>query len=367
MRWIGSLPNLEQAQRFVRFLRAQGVESAAEKSADEQSRIWIVKEDQVELAQRLLDEFQRSPADARFDSVEPPRPLEALEERASEAEPIRSRITLKPITFLIAVVCVVLLLMQQWQEVNFEREHPAAKKVAFAVLVPIQESLMIQVPPGLLALRNWLATLPADAPDPTEDQMKQVLSSVPAYRGLWGEFQQDLGIQPAQPMGPILPEVRHGQLWRMFTPALLHAGILHLAFNLIWWIYFGKQLEHRLGLGRYLLLVLIGALGSNLAQYLVSGPDFLGLSGVICAQGGFILMRERKAPWEGYPVPRSTMNFLVGFVLIAAILEGLFVLAQAAGSALTVPISLGNAAHIVGGLVGMALGLLPWMRKRSML
>lgn len=351
----------------MRFLRTQGIESAAEKSADEQSRIWIVKEDQVELAQRLLDEFQHHPADARYDTVESPRPIESLEERASEAEPIRSRITFKPITLLISGICIVLLLVQQWQEVKFEREHPASKKVVSAVLVPIQEALMIQAPPGLLALRTWLAALPADAPEPSEEQLRQVVASVPAYRGLWGEFQQDLGIQPAQAMGPILPEVRQGQVWRLLTPAVLHAGILHLAFNLIWWIYFGKQLEHRLGSGRYLLLVLVGALGSNLAQYLVSGPDFLGLSGVICAQGGFILMRERKAPWEGYPVPRSTMNFLVGFVLIAAILEGLFVLAQAAGSGLAMPISLGNAAHIVGGLVGMAIGLLPWMRKRSVL
>lgn len=367
MRWIGSLPSLELAQRFVRFLRTQGVESAAEKSADEQSRIWIVKEDQVELAQRLLDEFQQQPGDARFHTTEPPRPIESLEERASEAEPIRSRVIFKPITLFISLVCIILLIVQQWQEVKFEREHPVAKRAVSAVLVPIQEALMIQVPPGLLALRSWVAALPPDAPEPNEEQLKQVVASVPAYRGLWGEFQQHMGIQPAQAMGPILPEVRQGQVWRLFTPAVLHAGILHLAFNLIWWLYFGKQLEHRLGSGRYLWLILVGALGSNLAQYLVSGPDFLGLSGVVCAQAGFILMRERKAPWEGYPVPRSTMNFLVGFVLIAAILEGLFVLAQVAGSGLEVPISLGNAAHIVGGLVGMALGLLPYSRKRSVL
>jgi len=364
MRWIGSLPTLERAQRFVRYLAKKGIESAAEKSADEQCRVWVVKEDEVEAAQQILEAFQKHPDDPQFETPEPVRPIEALEERASELEPIRSRVSLRWFTLLIAVLCSGLLLVQQWQEVNFERQHPGAA-VGGGVIVPLQEALMIEVPEGLLAVRDWLAQRPAGEPLPTLEQIRTIQASVPEYQGLWGEFEQQLGVRPQQPTGPILPEVRAGQIWRLFTPALLHAGIIHLLFNLLWWIFFGRQLEYRLGALRLSFLVLVSAVVSNLGQYFASGPDFLGLSGVICAMGGFILVREKIAPWEGYAVPRSTLNFLVGFVLLAAVFEGLMVLAQAAGSGVDLPINFGNTAHILGGLAGILVALIPWMRKRS--
>jgi GlpG protein len=366
MRWIGSVSCLEDAQRLVRYLATQGIESAAEKSPDEESRIWVVKEDQVERASQILSEFKQAPRDPRYDTPEPPRPLEALEERASEAEPIQSKVPLGWLTLLIALICCGLLTLQKIQEFQFVSAHPSAMVVG-VVLTPVEEDLLIQIPPGQLALRDWAVKRPADAPKPTREEVEGVLADVPAYRGLWGEFQQDLGVFPQQPKGPILPEVRQGQVWRLFTPSFLHGGIIHLVFNLFWWIYLGKQIEYRLGWGRYLVLILVGALISNLAQYFASGADFLGLSGVVCAQAGFVLSRERIAPWEGYPVPRPTLNFLMGFVLIAAIAEGLIVLAQAAGTAIQLPFGLGNSAHIAGGLAGILVGLLPWMRRRSVL
>jgi GlpG protein len=366
MRWIGSLPSLEQAQRLVRYLAKQGIESAAEKSPDEQCRVWVVKEDQVQAAQAILEAFQKHPDDPQFDTPEPVRPIESLEERASEAEPIRKRIPFRPLTLLIGVVCVVLLLVQQWQEVRFVREVPSAAQVG-GVIVPLQQELMIEVPQGLIAVRDWLVQHPNPPEPPTREELLALRASRPEYSGLWGTFEQSLGVLPEQPTGPFLPEVRAGQIWRLWTPALLHGGMLHLVFNLLWWFYLARQLECRIGMVRFGLLIGGTAVAANLAQYLASGPDFLGLSGVICGLAGFILIRERKAPWEGYAVPRATLNALVGFVLLAAVAEGLLVLAQAAGHTLALPISFGNTAHIVGGLAGMGIALLPCMGKRSAL
>lgn len=49
-----------------------------------------------------------------------------------------------------------------------------------------------------------------------------------------------------------------GQLWRLFTPALLHGSIMHIGFNMYALVVIGSGLERFFGHGRYLLLYLAG-------------------------------------------------------------------------------------------------------------
>ncbi|MBM3199286.1 MAG: rhomboid family intramembrane serine protease, partial [Chlamydiae bacterium] len=99
---------------------------------------------------------------------------------------------------------------------------------------------------------------------------------------------------------------------------------------------------------------------SNTAQYLMSGALFLGYSGIVCGLGGFIWVRQKKAPWEGYGVPKATLLFLLIFILGMALFQvgAFFVMRYYSGGTLSLG-GIGNTSHIVGWLSGMVLARIP--------
>ena len=107
-------------------------------------------------------------------------------------------------------------------------------------------------------------------------------------------------LSPSSSTLPCSKKSRREKYWRLFTPCLLHNDIFHIFFNMIWLVVLGKQMEMRLSLFRYALFILIAAVVTNTAQYLMSGSNFIGFSGVLCAMLTFIWMRQKKTAWEGY-------------------------------------------------------------------
>ena len=114
-------------------------------------------------------------------------------------------------------------------------------------------------------------------------------------------------------------------------------------------------MEKRLGFFKLLVFILITALITDVCQYLMSGPNFLGLSGVIMAQAGFIWMREKKAPWEGYTIQKATLYFLAFYVIAFVLLQIVSFFMERAGMNSIAP-SIANTAHIVGALLGLLMG-----------
>ena len=137
---------------------------------------------------------------------------------------------------------------------------------------------------------------------------------------------------------PISVLVETGQWWRVLGPALIHFSLLHIAFNLLWWWSLGKQIEKSFGLSSLLLLFVFSAVVSNVAQLLVSGANFGGLSGVVYALVGCVWWLGWLKPNWGLSLPKP----IVGFLLVWLVVGYLDVL----------PVHMANTAHTVGLICG---------------
>ncbi len=163
------------------------------------------------------------------------------------------------------------------------------------------------------------------------------------------ELMSELLIAP--PGSQTLEKVREGQIWRLVTPIFLHGNFLHLGFNVyIFWIL-GGVIERLKGSGHLLVLCLIIAILSNLAQFQTSGPNFLGLSGVVYGLFGFIWMRSMLLPEEGFFMPQGMVVQMILWAVICVLARDNFPVA--------------NAAHFGGLFVGMVAGALPRLWRRA--
>ncbi|TNF01901.1 MAG: rhomboid family intramembrane serine protease [Gammaproteobacteria bacterium] len=143
-----------------------------------------------------------------------------------------------------------------------------------------------------------------------------------------------------------------GQYWRLITPIFLHFGIFHVAFNGVWMWELGRRVEPLAGSLHMLMVVLLMALASNIAQYLWSGPSlFGGMSGVVYGLLGYVWMRNKVAPRPILALPSGLLVFMM--VWLFAGMTGLIDLLMSG--------SIANAAHGAGLVSGMLLGI--WSGK----
>ncbi|MGC8856362.1 MAG: rhomboid family intramembrane serine protease [Anaerolineae bacterium] len=115
--------------------------------------------------------------------------------------------------------------------------------------------------------------------------------------------------------------IRAGQLWRFLTPALLHASIPHILFNMYALLSFGPGLEQHFGHKRFLLLYLLSAFAGNALSFLLSPAYSVGAStaifGLVGAEGIF-LYHNRKL--FGQQARRALSNVL--FIVFINLLLG---------------------------------------------
>jgi membrane associated rhomboid family serine protease len=138
------------------------------------------------------------------------------------------------------------------------------------------------------------------------------------------------------------PDVAAGDWWRPITSGFIHAGLLHVGFNMFLLYQLGRLLEPAIKWWGFLVLYLMSLLGGSLLV-LILDPNTasVGASGAVFGLMGatFIAMRSRGIdPFSTGIGPLIVINLLLTF---------------------TIPgISIG--AHIGGLVTGAAGGLLLW-------
>lgn len=122
--------------------------------------------------------------------------------------------------------------------------------------------------------------------------------------------------------GVFLPEVMHGEFWRLITPIFFHAsvikgfGALHIIFNMVWLRELGRAIElisqpWKLGL----LVAVIGVL-SNLSQYIYAGPYFVGMSGVVYGLLGYLWAYGKFHPRARLKLNQEIMVFMLIWLVV---------------------------------------------------
>lgn len=138
---------------------------------------------------------------------------------------------------------------------------------------------------------------------------------------------------------------------RLLGPALFHFSWLHIVFNTMWWWQLGGSIEKAFGKASLLKLFLATALASNIGQFMVDGPNFGGLSGVVYGLVGYVW-------WLGWLMPEKGLSLskpIIGFMLFWLLL----------GYTTILPFNIANTAHLLGLISGCGLAYIKFLKEKK--
>lgn len=395
MRLVGTFKDPHLGQKFSVFLNHKKIQHQIDAQSNQDwgsedygtvsCNLWVIDEDQYHEALEWFEKFENDPFDPLFSvklpenhsqiadlttSQSPPPPPPQAQKVPPRPQTISSEIG--KVTSGILALCIILFILASITSPSLSKAPENLPLTPF-LTSPINKALMYDYPQAYDYLDQAIETFgieavstPSTLPPEGRSLVKAYLTT-PYWTGIYGDlvaFFRDSSTSWKSLDVPMFEKIRQGEVWRLVTPCFLHYDIFHILFNMIWLIVLGRQMEKQLGVMRYILFILVVGIISNTAQYLMSGPNFIGYSGVICGMIVFIWMRQKVAPWEGYQLHRSTMLFITAFVLVILGIQVFSFILEVLGiSGFTVGIA--NTAHITGGIIGYILGTRSYFAWKS--
>ncbi|MCP5509272.1 MAG: rhomboid family intramembrane serine protease [Chlamydiales bacterium] len=353
MRLVGTVENELDATVFVTSLQQEGI-AAGFDHIDGGVQIWVESEDDLERASEYLEAYKKAPTQKRFIKAKA---------KPTIADPDMPRVIFNPIlTKIIMGICVFFFFWSWLQEVDIEKKDTNILNVF--KLTPIAQYMLYDYPETYALMQAFINQYPVTKKEdlqnlpPAGKALFKKAEETPYWKGIYEWL-----LTGNETKAVMFEKIRQGQYWRLISPVVLHGNILHILFNMLWLWLLGKMCEMRMRPLRFLLLMFIIGVISNTAQYLMSGPFFIGYSGIITGLAGYIFVRQKKAPWEGYPLPKSTLLFLFIFIFGMALLGVVDFILQK-NNVHFFPMQLANTAHIVGLFVGAACAFIPYFSQR---
>src|SRR5438045_2341212 len=203
MRLIGHLEKEAHARLFADYLYVQGIDNQLEFQKDDGWAVWVREEDKLDTANKLLAGFRDHPDDPQYQvgskgasqlRTQAQQTEEAYRKKLQDRRHLFRPLTaygFGPLTFALILICVVVFLVSKFA------------------------------------------------------------NDLDAIHGLFISEHFGGHRDPAS----MLVEVRHGQIWRLFTPAIIHLGFLHILFNMLWLRDLGSMIEARQGTLQLAVLV----------------------------------------------------------------------------------------------------------------
>ncbi|KQN09569.1 protease [Sphingobium sp. Leaf26] len=148
----------------------------------------------------------------------------------------------------------------------------------------------------------------------------------------------------------------------------IHAGWLHIGFNLLMLLFCGRQVEHVLGWGGTLALYIVGAYGACLAQWAIdpaSTNPMVGASGAISAIiAPYALLYSQQQVRAIGPLSANLVRVLW---LAAGWIAVQLMIGLASGAGMRELGQIAIAAHIGGFIIGLAMTrpLLRWRFRKK--
>jgi membrane associated rhomboid family serine protease len=137
------------------------------------------------------------------------------------------------------------------------------------------------------------------------------------------------------------------------SATMLHGSLVHLAFNMLMFVYCGQAVERALGWVGTAILFVVGAYAAAAAQYALNPYDMspmIGASGAISAIfGAYALLFGRPRGFAGHPRIAFALNLL--WLAVAWIGVQMLIGFASAGTGFAIAIG----AHVGGFLAGLVL------------
>ena len=319
MRPIGEIDNETDAKRFGDYLYANGTANDVDED-DGTWTLWVHDDDLLAQAEREFGKFLKDPKSSRYTKGARQAAAMRKEEAQADARAAKRQVDVRTqvfgqstigtpyLTFLIIGLCVMVQVMTVAEK--------DVSKLKISNFPAKQHITVTRVSTG----------------EETQKVNDTFLAEITGKKVLVGSNYEKAGT---------------GQVWRLVTPILLHFGWMHFIFNLYWLYFLGGGMEGKLGAGRFLGFILLAAVLSNLGQYLLSGPNFGGMSGVNYGLFGYLWIRGNRDPSFGLQLDQGTITMLlIWFAICFTGLVG----------------NVANTAHTLGLVVGVAGGWLASQR-----
>ena len=270
MRKIGSVSDAQQYRLLRFYFYQQGIELRDEEDEESSGEIWVLRDTDIPKAKQLLNEFLNNPDDPKY------RQLKVVYSRSGASSGAQ-----KSSSF-------------------FTKKKNPNRGAFIDVRTQIFNQLKSEQTPVNISL---------------------ILLSVLVFLGMGADGSNSLFGYLAFSRRLIPIEIfSEAQIWRVFTPMFVHFGLLHILFNVIWLYQIGGEVERFLGSRRYLLLVL-GISGlSNSLFYLISGPSFGGLSGVVYGLATYCFVMNYFGTRMSFSLHPNLVQFFLWWHVICCVL-----------------------------------------------